>query len=217
VEVACLPNQGKVILREEAVSEKGVSIFNAKVELYNCREWLKRIRGEVDAGLQRLDMLLKDVDIIGLGQGCMGKEWAPKPKRTPKPRGKKLFIPKAPGVGLGLGPNVCKANSQPKSSKMVVVSTLVGLGLVVGSSRHPNGPQGMGCYKEKNKNIEHGLGSEVGPSRSFGGDPRKEACSTGLVVGCPGWAIPKEMDLQRGLHHRVSKSLGLGRARRWWG
>jgi hypothetical protein len=67
MEVACLPNQGKVILREEVVRDKGVSAFNAKVELYNCKEWLKRIRGEVDAGLQRLDMLLKDVDITGPG------------------------------------------------------------------------------------------------------------------------------------------------------
>ena len=73
VEMACLSNQGQLILREEAISEKGVSAFNAKVELYNCREWLKRIRGEVDAGLQRLDLLLMNVDITKPGKGCMGK------------------------------------------------------------------------------------------------------------------------------------------------
>ena len=36
---------------EGTVSDKGVSTFNAKVELNNCREWLRRLRGEVDAGL----------------------------------------------------------------------------------------------------------------------------------------------------------------------
>jgi hypothetical protein len=35
---ACLSSQGKLILREEGVSDKGVSVFNAKVELYNCRD-----------------------------------------------------------------------------------------------------------------------------------------------------------------------------------
>jgi hypothetical protein len=140
VEVACLPNQGKVILREEAVSDKGVYAFNAKVELYNCREWLKRIRGEVDAGLQRLDMLLKDVDITGLGQGRMGKEWAPKPKRTSEPRGKKLFIPKASSVGRGLGPI---ANGQPRSSN----GQASGMGLAVGSSGRVMDRPGMGDSK----------------------------------------------------------------------
>jgi hypothetical protein len=117
MEVAYLPTPGKVTLREEVVFDKEVSAFNAKVELYNCREWLKIIRGEVDAGLQMLEMLLRAVDFNGLGQGRMGKEWVPKPKRTPEPRGKKFFIPKTPSVGLGLGPNGCKANVQPKSFK----------------------------------------------------------------------------------------------------
>jgi hypothetical protein len=69
VGVACLSNHGQVIGREGAVNDKGVFAFNAKVELYNCREWLRRLRGEVDAGLQRLDGLLKDMDVFGPGQG----------------------------------------------------------------------------------------------------------------------------------------------------
>jgi hypothetical protein len=208
VEVACMSTQGQMILREEAVNDKGVSAFNAKVELYNCREWLKRIRGEVDAGLQRLDMLLKDVDITGPGQGCMGKEWASKPKRTPEPKGKKkMFIPKALGVGLGLGPNVCKDNGQPRRSKTTVVSMPASLGLVVGSSGHPNRPQGVGCSKENN--IERGLALEASPSGYTAGDPSMEAGSTGLAVGRPGMGD----SIRDGSTVLVSSSrLGLGRA-----
>ena len=178
-----------MILREEAVSEKGVSAFNAKVELYNCREWLKRIRGEVDAGLQRLDLLLKNVDITRPGKGCMGKEWASKPKRTPEPRCKKIFMPKTLGVGLGLGPNACKVYGQPRSSKTTMVNPPVGLGLVVGLSGHPNGPQGVGCVNENNRG--YGLDLEAGPSGFFEGDPSMEAGLIGLDAGRPGMGDSK--------------------------
>jgi hypothetical protein len=58
--------QGQVGARDSVVSEK-VSGFNATEELLSCREWLRGIRGMVEADLQRLDSLLKDVDIIGPG------------------------------------------------------------------------------------------------------------------------------------------------------
>jgi hypothetical protein len=179
VEVACLPIPGKVLLREEAVSDKGVFAFNAKVELYNCREWLKRIKGEVDVGLQKLDTLLRDVDFNGPGQGHMGKEWVPKPKRMPQPRGKKFFIPKAPSVGLGLGPYGCKANVKPKSFKTTVV----------GLSGHLNGPLGRICAEVKTTKL--GLGLAAGWSGLFGGDSSKETGSTGFAVGRPGACDPK--------------------------
>lgn len=42
--------------------------FNAKLELGNCREWLRHIRGEVDAGLVRIDAFLKELEFSGPGQ-----------------------------------------------------------------------------------------------------------------------------------------------------
>ncbi|KAE8008584.1 hypothetical protein FH972_005081 [Carpinus fangiana] len=120
------------------------------------REWMKRIRGEVDAGLQRLERLIKDVDFSGPGQGRMGKEWAFRPKRTLEPRGKRMFIPKAPGVGLGLGPIIGKEPQGvgcPKEKKLVH-----GPGLEAGSSGLPRGPHDAG----NSKNMEKGVGLEVG-------------------------------------------------------
>jgi hypothetical protein len=122
--------------------------------IVGIREWLKRIRGEVDAGLQRLDLLLKDVEPTGPGQGRMSKEWALKPKKTLSLEERSFSSQRhRVSVGLGLGPNVCKVNGQPRSSKTTVGTTTMGLGLVVGSSGHPNGPQGVGCSKEKMLNM----------------------------------------------------------------
>ena len=144
--VVCLSTQGQVIRREGAVSDKGVSAFNAKVELHNYREWLRRLRGEVDAGLQRLDRLFKDMAVTGPGpgQGQTVKGWVAKPKWRPKPRGKTIFIPKDLGVGLGSGPIVCKASGQARSEDIPPA----GLGLMAGSSGLSNGRPGSGFFKD---------------------------------------------------------------------
>ena len=92
-------------------------------------------------------------------------------------------------MGLGLGSNVCKVDGQPRSSKTTMVNPPVGLGLVVGSSGHPNGPQGMGYLKENN--MEHGLDLEGGPFGYFKGDPSMEAGSTRLDAGHPGMGDSK--------------------------
>jgi hypothetical protein len=47
----------------------------------------------------------------------------------------------------------------------------------------------VGCAKAKI--TEHGLGLAAGPSGLFGGDPSKEAGSTGFAVGRPGTCNPK--------------------------
>jgi hypothetical protein len=143
--VACLSRQGKQPSREKIDRDMGVFAFNAKVELFNCREWLRRSRGEVDAGLQRLDMILMDMDFSGPGQERLGSVMAPKPIRKPVPNGKKPLIPKAPSVGLGLGPKVGKSLGQPRSLYSRLVPSGVGLGPEVDSSGLPNGPLGAGC------------------------------------------------------------------------
>jgi hypothetical protein len=154
VGVACLSNHRQVIGREGAVSDKGVSAFNAKVELFNCREWLRRPRGEVDAGLQRLDGLLKDMDVFGPGQGQSAKGWVPKPKLSHEPKGKTIFIPKASGVGLGSCPAIYKASRQPKSNILSEATPPVGLGLMAGPSVGVDMGLGPVVYKESGQLAE---------------------------------------------------------------
>jgi hypothetical protein len=198
--VACLSNHGQVIKREGAVSDKGVSTFNAKVELYNCREWLRRLRGEVDAGLQRLDGLLKDLDVFGLGQGQSAKGWVPKPKWSHEPRGKTIFIPKASGMGMCSSPAGYKASGLPKSNILSEATLPVGLGLVAGPfgilNGRPSVGVGMGSgpvgYKESGQLAEAiptvDLGLKEG---SFG------LQSSGLlIVGQPRVLKKLQMDRQ---------------------
>jgi hypothetical protein len=158
---ACVAFPGKTVLREEGVSDKGVSVFNAKVELYNCREWLRKIRGEVDAGLQKLDRVLRGVDFSGPGQGNMGLEWVPKPKKTPEPRGKNFFIPKVPRVGSGLDLAGCKYKAQTESLNSSGA----------GSSGQSRGPLGGFCDKAMSSVL--GLGPATGRAGILGGDSSK--------------------------------------------
>jgi hypothetical protein len=118
--------------REKAVSDEEGQAFNAIEELHSCRVWLRRLRGEVDAGLQRLDLLLKNVTANGPMQGRLDVGGASKPNRVSEPRGKKPCIPKATGVGLVLGPKDCDPS---KKFKLTGASPAVGLGLKVGSTR----------------------------------------------------------------------------------
>jgi hypothetical protein len=139
--VACLASQGQACSREESVSVDGGKAFNAMEELHRCRAWLRKLRGEVDAGLQRLDHLLKNVNVTGQVQGCWALGGASKPNRLPKAP-KKSSIPKV--LGLGLGPKVC--------------APTVGLGKKGGSA----GPSGLG-YVNPAVGLDTKKGS-VGPS-----------------------------------------------------
>jgi hypothetical protein len=99
----CHPLQGKGAFRQslEELVKEGVSSFNAKLELLCCREGLQNIRDEMDVGLQRLDLVIKEVDLSRPGQGCLGHLWAAKPILKTGPNGKMKSIPKALSVGLG--------------------------------------------------------------------------------------------------------------------
>jgi hypothetical protein len=93
-ELVCQPRQGKEASRqsrEEQVRE-GMSSFNAKLELSRCREWLQKIRDEVDVGLQRLDLVIKEMDLSGPGQGCPDYLRAAKPITKTGPNGKMILI-----------------------------------------------------------------------------------------------------------------------------
>jgi hypothetical protein len=187
---ACLPRQGPS--REKIDRDLGEHAFNATVELLNCREWLRRIRGEVDVGLQRLDLVLKDLDVSGLGQERLGF-------RKPGPNGKKPPTPKATSAGLGLGSKVGNPLSQPRR---LLVSSQNGLGLGpkggnylgqnkshMGSNKngpgavsngHPSRPTGAGCSLAC---VDHGLLPEAGPVGSHVAEPSTVMGAVGTVVG----------------------------------
>jgi hypothetical protein len=205
VNEACLPRQGRESTREEFVCN-GVSSFNAKTELLICRDWLRKIRGEVDAGLKRLDLVFKELDLSGPGQGCLDPVLSSKPIRKPEPKVpksssvgldsvsapkptqkqvpkfKKHPPPKAPSVGVGLGPKAGTNMGQARSY-LVVASSGMDQGLVVGSSGHSKDSRGVGC--SKGCVADHGP-TEAGPRVSLGVDPCKEAGVSGLGVGRTG-------------------------------
>jgi hypothetical protein len=148
--------------------------FNAIEELLKCREWLRSLRGEVDAGLHRLDVLLKDVAGFGPVQGrrVMGGAPKPKPIWSTESRGKINFIPKASSVGLGLGPKECGQSKRPKSIGAIPP---VGLGLKVGSA----GPSGKGLL------LSYGISTRPileGPRGLLSGAP---VGSTGKSIAGP--------------------------------
>jgi hypothetical protein len=211
VNEACLPRQGRESTREESVC-KGVSSFNAKTELLICRDWLRKIRGEVDAGLKRLDSVFKELDLSGPGLGCLDPVLKPKTFRKPEPKEKLLPLPKyssvglvsapkptqkqvpqfkkqpspkAPSVGLGLGPKAGTNLGQARSY-LAVASSGMDQGLVVGSSGHSKGSRGVGC--SKGCVADHGP-TEAGPRVSLGVDPCKEAGASGLGVGRTGEGV----------------------------
>jgi hypothetical protein len=77
--------------------------FNVKEELAQCREWLRRVRGEVDAGIGRIDVAISKLESLGPDQGSMCSGWASKPiKRS------KQFIIK------GVGPDTSKDKLKAK-------------------------------------------------------------------------------------------------------
>jgi hypothetical protein len=217
---ACLPRQGPS--REKIDRDLGEHAFNATVELLNCREWLRRIRGEVDVGLQRLDRVLKDLDVYGPGQVRLGF-------RKPGPNGKKPPIPKASSAGSGLGSKVGNPLSQPRrllvssqnglglgpkggnhlgQNKSHMVSNKNGPGAVLdvqmGSNGHPSGPTGAGCTLAC---ADHGLLPEAGPTGSHVAEPSTVMGAVGTVVG--------RMD--SGVARSVGSPTGLAVGRPDWG
>jgi hypothetical protein len=133
--VACLASQGQACSREESVNVEGGKAFNAMEELHCCRAWLRKLRGVVDAGLRRLDHLLKGVTVVGPAQGCWALGEAPKPNRLPS-------SPKV--LGLSLGPKECmglgKKGGSAGPSGLGRVNPTVGQNSMRGSV----GPSDMG-------------------------------------------------------------------------
>ena len=137
--IACLGNQGKLKGREE-------DSLNAIQELGWVREWLRRVRGEVNAGLVSVDAVLKTLDHDGSGPENKGSDWISKPRRKNKYKRKKALNHKV-GVGSGSGPIVVKAILKPKSYMSVGVGSSAGLGLLKGPIISPRASDGPTAVK----------------------------------------------------------------------
>ena len=107
VGVTCSLNHELVKGLEGAINHTRVSAFNANQELCNLREWLRRLKGEVDVGLERLEVVFNKLESTGLGQGCKVSDWDPNPTRRFKPKRKKVYKPKV-GVGSVSSPKGVK-------------------------------------------------------------------------------------------------------------
>jgi hypothetical protein len=153
--------------------------INAKLELGYCREWLRRLRGEVDAGLLRLDAVIKELEISGPGQGNKGMGWASKPtaerdskpKDNQEPKGKKAVT--RLGMGMGLGPE-----GQAHSS--FAGSSLLPQNKARGSEEiHAASSDGTGDPDE-DISAAKGLPGESGSLPGDLGGKEGEACSRNL-------------------------------------
>jgi hypothetical protein len=129
--------------------------INAKQELGILREWLCQLRGEVEAGLVKVDRVLNKLVIAGPGQAK--KVWIPKPKR--KSWHKKKH------VGLGFSPNAGKSPFKTSLHMDDGVGSADDMGSSKGLISKPNSELSAGTGKEA------GLGlNPVGPKRADEGE-----------------------------------------------
>jgi hypothetical protein len=133
------------------------SPINAIQELGILREWLCQLRGEVEAGLVRVDRVLNKLEIVGPGQVKKINVGIPKPKR-------KIWHKKKQ-VGLGLSPSAGKSLFKPRMHMDDGVGSSVGVGSSNGLISKPNSKLSDGVEKEV------GLGLyPVGLKRAVEGD-----------------------------------------------
>jgi hypothetical protein len=164
--VACSVNNQLVKGRE----------FNAIMELGYCREWLRFLRSEMDAGLGRIDAALKVLEHSGPVQGNNDLDRVAKPIKSNLSKGKNVMLPKR-GAGLGLGPNNKQSLWKPKVSKITEEGPLVGLGLLarpnesMGTTGHGIGCQGHSTTGELGMGLETQQGTIEVPSEAGNGAP----------------------------------------------
>jgi hypothetical protein len=131
--------------------------INAKQELGILREWLCQLRGEVEAGLVKVDRVLNKLVIAGPGQAKKINAWIPKPKR-------KIWHKKKQ-VGLGISPNAGKSPFKPSLHMDDGVGSSDDMGSSKGLISKPNSEHSAGIGKEA------GLGlNPVGPKRADEGE-----------------------------------------------
>ena len=127
--------------------------FNAKQELGWLKEWLGRVRSEVDAGLSRVDTILEFLNQDGPGQED-GPRRNLKLKRKNRNKKKKASN-QIRVVGSGSGPIVVKALLKPKSKMSAEAGSSAGLGKLNGPIKSPGA---SGGFKVQKKGALAGMG-----------------------------------------------------------
>jgi hypothetical protein len=95
--------------------------FNVKQELRGLREWLLQLRCDVDAGLKRVDVVIKKMVGNGPGQMKKKKSWIPKqkPKNVFRIKDKRLNS-SGKGVDVGSGLVASSDEAGPSTGRHVV-------------------------------------------------------------------------------------------------
>jgi hypothetical protein len=95
------------VLKElEMRREKGA--LNAIQELGSCRAWLRRLKGEIDAGLRRFDAAIKVLEACGPGQESNDSGGPIIVLSRKEPKGKNILKPGTAGMGPVAGPKLFK-------------------------------------------------------------------------------------------------------------
>jgi hypothetical protein len=154
--------------------------FNAMQELGHCREWLRCLRGELDAGLGRIEAALKELERTGpdLGYNNLGR--VAKYSRNSLSKGKSDMGAKM-GAGPGLGPNHKQKLWTPK------VCPSVGLGLLERPTAN-RGKLGPGIL-DQSISGERGMGSasqQSSPGKSSEPGNGAPALAMAVPVGSSG-------------------------------
>jgi hypothetical protein len=124
--------------------------LNVTLELGYCREWLRKLRDEVDVGLGRIEAALKDFESAGPDLGREVKDRALKSIKTNPV--KSDWRPKL-GPGPGSGPS---GNIKPKDTKLTGEGPTVGV-VILSRPEEKLGSPGPGL--DYSKPGEVGLGS----------------------------------------------------------
>jgi hypothetical protein len=185
-----LSQQGQMSQCRRENREKDVPAFNAIEELNNCRVWLRNLRGEVEAGLQRIEKVLQHVSVTGPVQDRWAMDGVSRPIRLPEPSGETSLIPKASYAGPGLGPMdrgcipIAGLGSKTSSAGLAGLDScsdgaLVGLGLKASSA----GPAGLDSNSE-GAFVGLSDGEWPGPTSGLDG-PAKEVVTDPRLLARP--------------------------------
>jgi hypothetical protein len=141
---------------DEMRCEKGA--LDAIQELGSYRAWLRRLKGDIDAGLRRFDAAIKVLEAFGPSQGSEDSGRHFKFLSRNEPKGKKIMKPGYTGVG----PVVSPKSFKPKVPKKYL-ATREGNSVVLGQMARPDGilgPYGLdvGC-PDNLRNAASGSGT----------------------------------------------------------
>jgi hypothetical protein len=205
-------SQGKVKGRMEGA-------FNAKHELGGLREWLRQLRCDVDAGLERVDVVIKKLEGHGPGQMKKKKTWIskPKPKKMFRLKEKRLNS-SGKGVGVGPGSVAHPDEAGPSTGRPVVYSKpnpevagfSAGRDLIEGLPQKPNTNLQLGGEKDMGLGLSErldrikgnlgGLGSKEGTE--IPGDGRNSSSGSVDNISAIPDSIPAEVSPVEGSDQR---------------